>query len=202
MDTSKVGGRWQEKIDIFFDILCWVLRISRPCVRLVPTLSLVIFSPPMKTNAVRLLESLGVRYRLANYEVDPDDLSAPKVAGQIGMPPQQVFKTLLVKGDVTGFLFAVLPGDCELDLKTLARISANRGAELVPLSQLQPLTGYIRGGVTALAAKKTFPVYLDQSALQYPAIAVSAGIRGTQILLAPADYQKAAKAIIGPISRK
>ena len=155
----------------------------------------------MKTNAVRLLESSGIEHTLRDYEVDPDDLSAPKVAAQIGLPANQVFKTLLAKGDVHGLLFAVVPGNQELDLKALARLSGNRNTALVPVSQLQGLTGYIRGGVTALAAKKPFPVFLDASALQYPVIAVSAGIRGTQIVLSPRDYQKATAATTGSLSR-
>jgi len=155
----------------------------------------------MKTNAVRLLESSGIEHTLRDYEVDPDDLSALKVAAQIGMPANQVFKTLLAKGDVHGLLFALVPGDQELDLKALARLSGNRNTALVPVSQLQGLTGYIRGGVTALAAKKPFPVYLDASALQHPLIAVSAGIRGTQILLSPNAYQKATAATTGSLGR-
>ncbi len=155
----------------------------------------------MKTNATRLLEKAGIAHTLAHYEVDPNDLSAPKVAAQIGMPANQVFKTLLAKGNVTGLLFAVLPGDQELDLKALARVSGNRNTELMPVSQLQALTGYIRGGVTALAAKKSYPVFLDSSALQYPVIAVSAGIRGTQIVLAPQDYQRVTAAQTGILTR-
>lgn len=142
----------------------------------------------MKTNATRLLEKAGIHHSLAHYEVDPNDLSAPKVAAQIGMPPTR-FKTLLAKGNTGGLLFAVLPGDQELDLKVLARVSGNRSIELVPVNQLQTLTGYIRGGVTALAAKKSFPVFLDGSALQFSVIAVSAGIRGAQILLAPSTQR-------------
>jgi Cys-tRNA(Pro)/Cys-tRNA(Cys) deacylase len=155
----------------------------------------------MKTNATRLLEKAGIHHSLAHYEVDPNDLSAPKVAAQIGMPPNQVYKTLLAKGNTGGLLFAVLPGDQELDLKVLARVSGNRSIELVPVNQLQTLTGYIRGGVTALAAKKSFPVFLDGSALQFSVIAVSAGIRGTQILLAPQDYQRITAAQTAVLSR-
>ncbi len=155
----------------------------------------------MKTNATRLLESAAIPHSLAHYEVDPEDLSAPKVAALIGMPANQVFKTLLAKGDVTGFLFAVIAGDQELDLKALARTSGNRSIALLPVSQLQSLTGYIRGGVTALASKKAYPAFLDESALAYPVIAVSAGIRGTQILIAPGDYRKATGATEGSFSR-
>ena len=155
----------------------------------------------MKTNATRQLDKLGIHYELREYEVDPDDLSAIKVAGQVGLPPEQVFKTLVARGDVHGILMAVVPGDAEVDLKALARLSGNRRVELTPVSQLQALTGYIRGGVTALAGKKDYPVYLDETAQLYDIISVSAGIRGTQILLAPQDYIRATGATIGPIAR-
>jgi Cys-tRNA(Pro)/Cys-tRNA(Cys) deacylase len=155
----------------------------------------------MKTNATRQLDRLGISYELRQYEVDPEDLRAVKVADQIGLPPEQVFKTLTVKGDLHGVLLAVVPGDQELDLKALARLSGNRKMELVPVGQLQHLTGYIRGGVTALACKKHYPVYLDESAVLYDMIAVSAGVRGTQIVLAPQDYIAATGAILDAISR-
>ena len=155
----------------------------------------------MKTNAVRQLEKLGLGYELREYEVDPDDLSAVKVASQVGLPAKQVFKTLVAKGDLSGIVLAVVPGDLELDLKALARISENRRMELVTVSQLQQLTGYIRGGVTALACKKPYPLYLDESAMGYDVISVSAGVRGTQIFLAPRDYVAATGAKLGGISR-
>lgn len=155
----------------------------------------------MKTNATRLLDTAGVAYELRDYEVDPDDLSAGKVAGQIGLPAHQVFKTLCAKGDRHGHVFAVIPGDAELDLKALARVTDNRRAELVPVSQLQQLTGYIRGGVTVLAAKKAYPVFVDASITSHPVMAVSAGVRGTQILLAPADYIRVASATLAPLTR-
>ncbi len=155
----------------------------------------------MKTNATRQLDRLGIRYELRDYEVDPDDLSAIKVASQVGLPPNQVFKTLVAKGDKNGIALAVVPGDAEVDLKALARLSGNRRMEMVPVSQLQQLTGYIRGGVTALACKKNYPVYLDESATRHAVIAVSAGVRGTQILLAPQDYVRSTTATLGAISR-
>ncbi len=155
----------------------------------------------MKTNATRLLDKLGIDYETRDYEVDLDDLGAIKVAGQIGMPVNQVFKTLCAKGDDGAVVLAVVPGDGELDLKALARLAGKRSMELVPVSQLKQLTGYIRGGVTALAGKKSYSVYLDDSALCFPVIAVSAGVRGTQILLAPADYIRATSAASGTIAR-
>ena len=138
----------------------------------------------MKTNAARLLDEQNIRYELRDYEVDPDDLSAESVARKIGLPPSQVFKTLLVKGDAAIY-FAVLPGDTDLDLKALARLSGNRKADLVPLQDLQALTGYVRGGVTVLAAKKNYPVYLDETSLLYDVISISAGVRGTQNFAEP-----------------
>ncbi len=156
---------------------------------------------PMKTNATRQLDKLGILYELRQYEVDPEDLRAVKVAQQIGLPPEQVFKTLAVKGDLHGVILAVVPGDQELDLKALARMSGNRKMELVPVGQLQHLTGYIRGGVTALACKKPYPVYLDESAIVYDLMAVSAGVRGTQIVLAPQDYIAATSPTLDAISR-
>lgn len=155
----------------------------------------------MKTNAIRQLEKLGINYQLKDYEVDPDDLSAIKVANQIGLPPEQVFKTLVAKGEGQIIVLAVVPGDHEVDLKALAKLANIRRIELAPLSQLQQLTGYIRGGVTALACKKPYPVFLDENALLYDVISVSAGVRGTQILLSPNDYAKATQATIGAIAR-
>lgn len=155
----------------------------------------------MKTNAVRQLEKLGIGYELREYSVDPEDLSAIKVAGQIGMPPAQVFKTLVGQGDLTGVVLAVIPGDAELDLKALARVSGNRQMDLAPVNRLQSLTGYIRGGVTALACKKPYPVFVDESALNWPQVAVSAGTRGAQIILSPADYVRAVAATIGRLTR-
>jgi Cys-tRNA(Pro)/Cys-tRNA(Cys) deacylase len=155
----------------------------------------------LKTNATRRLDELGIAYELRDYEVDLKDLGAAKVASQIGLPAAQVFKTLCAKGDDGTIVFAVVPGDRELDLKALARLAAKRSVELVPVAQLKQLTGYIRGGVTALASKRSYPVYLDDSALSHPVIAVSAGIRGTQILLAPQDYIRSTMAISGIIAR-
>jgi Cys-tRNA(Pro)/Cys-tRNA(Cys) deacylase len=155
----------------------------------------------MKTNATRQLDKLGIAYELREYKVDPNDLSVLKVANQIELPPNQVFKTLCSKGDNCTIVLAAVPGDGELDLKALARLAGSRRMELVPVSQLQHLTGYIRGGVTALACKKNYPVYVDESALLHPVIAVSAGVRGTQILLAAQDYIRATAASTGAIVR-
>jgi Cys-tRNA(Pro)/Cys-tRNA(Cys) deacylase len=155
----------------------------------------------MKTNASRQLDKLGIPYELRDYKVDPNDLSAGKVATEVGPPPGQVFKTLVARGDLTGVLLAVIPGDCELDLKALAKVSGNRRIELAPLDQVQTLTGYIRGGVTALACKKNYPVFLEQAAQHFQIISISAGVRGTQIFLYPGDYIKATRATVGTFSR-
>jgi Cys-tRNA(Pro)/Cys-tRNA(Cys) deacylase len=155
----------------------------------------------MKTNAARLLDSLGIRYELREYDVDPQALDAETVAHKIGLPLEQVFKTLVVRGDRNGICLAVVPGDSELDEKALARLSGDRRVQLVPLKEVQPLTGYVRGGVTALAAKRDYRVFIDETAELFDRISVSAGARGTQILLTPADYLAAAKAIAGPIAR-
>lgn len=155
----------------------------------------------MKTNAVRVLDTLGVRYELREYEVDPEALDAETVARQIGLPAEQVFKTLVVRGDRHGVCLAVLPANAELDARALARLTGDRKAELVPLKQVQPLIGYIRGGVTALAPKRGYPVFVDETAELFDVIAVSAGVRGTQVLLAPADYLAAIHGTVGPIAR-
>ncbi|QSQ16688.1 Cys-tRNA(Pro) deacylase [Myxococcus landrumensis] len=155
----------------------------------------------MKTNAARLLDSLGVKYSLRDYEVDLEDQSAESVAAKVGMPAEQVFKTLVARGDRTGVLMAVVPGNAELDLKALARLSGDRKVDTVPLKELQPLTGYVRGGCTAFGGKKDYPVYVDETMELFDEVAVSAGIRGTQLVLAPADYLRVTKAKVGPISR-
>lgn len=155
----------------------------------------------MKTNAVRILDRLGIAYELREYEFDPDNLAAETVAAKIGLPSDQVFKTLVVKGDRQGICLAVIPGNTQLDLKALAQLSGDRKAEPVPLKDVQPLTGYIRGGVTALACKKDYPVYVDELIELFDTISISAGVRGTQILLAPADYIRVVKGAIGMISQ-
>ncbi len=155
----------------------------------------------MKTNAARLLDSMGIAYELRNYEVDPDDLAAESVAAKIGLPPEQVFKTLVARGDRQGICLAVIPGNMQLDLKALAQRSGDRKIETVPLKEVQPLTGYIRGGVTALACKKDYPVYVDELIEVFDVISISAGVRGTQILLAPTDYLRAVKGTLGAIAK-
>jgi Cys-tRNA(Pro)/Cys-tRNA(Cys) deacylase len=138
---------------------------------------------------------------LRDYDVNPDDLAAETVAAKIGFPPEQVFKTLVVRGDRTGILLAVIPGNTQLDLKALAQVSGDRKIETVSLKEVQPLTGYIRGGVTALACKKDYPVFVDELIEIFEVISISAGVRGTQILLTPADYLRAVKGTVGMISQ-
>jgi Cys-tRNA(Pro)/Cys-tRNA(Cys) deacylase len=155
-----------------------------------------------KTNAVRLLDRLGVPFELRAYEVDPDDLAAETVARKVGLPPEQVFKTLVARGDKHGICLAVVPGDCELDLKALAKATGDKKIDTVPLKEVEPLTGYIRGGVTALACKKAYPVYLDETAQLFDVISISAGMRGLQVLLAPDDYIRVVDARVVPIAKE
>lgn len=155
---------------------------------------------PIKTNAVRLLDQLAIPYELREYAVDPGDLAAESVAAKIGLPAEQVFKTLVARGDRNGICMAVIPGNAELDLKALALASGDRKVQLVPVKELQGLTGYIRGGVTALAGKKDYPVYVDETIELFDIISISAGVRGLQILLGPADYLKATKATLVALS--
>ena len=158
--------------------------------------------PTMKTNAARLLDRLGIAYEIREYEVDPDDLSAPSVARKVGLAPERVFKTLVVRGERNDVFMAVAAADAELDLKALAKAKGDRRVAMVKLDEVQPLTGYVRGGVTALGAKKRFPVVVDSSMVGFDRIAVSAGIRGAQLVLDPKDYVRAVSATVAPIQRR
>jgi len=155
----------------------------------------------VKTNAAQVLDKLGIKYELREYEVDPDDLSAVSVAAKVGLPPEQLFKTLAVRGDRNGICLAAIPGNAELDFNALARWTGDRKIDMVPLKEVQAVTGYIRGGVTALACRKDYPVYIDELAQICDVISVSAGIRGLQILLAPEDYIRAVKARVVAITK-
>jgi Cys-tRNA(Pro)/Cys-tRNA(Cys) deacylase len=155
----------------------------------------------MKTNAARLLDEANIKYELKEYEVDPDDLTAETVALKIGYPLEQVFKTLVARGDKHGVCMAVVPGNAQLDLKAIAQLSGDKKTEVVSLKEVQPLTGYVRGGVTAIGGKKNYPVYVDETVYLFETISVSAGVRGTQILINPEDYIKATKATVGNISK-
>ena len=152
-----------------------------------------------KTNAARKLDELKIEYKIIEYPVDEEHLDAIHVAKEVGMPPAQVFKTLCVRGDKNGVMFAVIPGDGELDLKALAKASGNKRAELVHLKEVLPLTGYIRGGCSPLGAKKNYPVYMDASSNNWPESAISAGQRGMQLVAAPSDLQRATNATVVPL---
>ncbi len=154
-----------------------------------------------KTNAARLLDRLGIAYELLTYEVDPDDLAASSVARKLALPPEQVWKTLLCTLAPGGeHVFAVLPGDSELDLKKLAAAAGARAASLAPLKDVQPLTGYIRGGVTVLEAKRPFRAWADETLELHERISISAGQRGLQLLLAPSDYLRATGAALADLA--
>ena len=155
----------------------------------------------MKTNAARQLDRLGVSYEAREYGVDLEDLSAPNVARKIGMPPEQVFKTLLCRLQDGDYVFAVIPGDAELDLKKLAVAAGAKKAELASLKDVEPLTGYVRGGVTVVGAKKAYRAFADEAIELFDEISVSAGLRGVQLVLAPADYLKAAGAMVADLTR-
>jgi Cys-tRNA(Pro)/Cys-tRNA(Cys) deacylase len=145
---------------------------------------------PIKTNAARILDAAGIHYELREYAVDEDHLSAPHVAEKIGMPPEQVFKTLVARGDRTGVLIACIPANAELDLKELAAASGNKKVELVAVKEVLGLTGYIRGGVSPVGTRKPYPIYLDETAILWDVISVSAGVRGCQMVLAPDDLTR------------
>jgi Cys-tRNA(Pro)/Cys-tRNA(Cys) deacylase len=152
-----------------------------------------------KTNAARILDRLKIQYSLHIYEVDESDLSATHVAATLGQNIDQVFKTLVLRGDKTGPLVAVIPGAMELNLKSIAKISGNKNAEMIAMKELLPLTGYIRGGCSPIGMKKAFPTYIDESCTLQSFIYVSAGIRGMQIQIAPDDLIRATGAICGDI---
>jgi Cys-tRNA(Pro)/Cys-tRNA(Cys) deacylase len=163
-------------------------------------------SKTTKTNAARLLDRLGIAYETRTYEVDPEDLTAISVARKIGMPPEQVFKTLLTKivgagARETTHLFAVIPGDVELDLKKLAHAAGVKKVELASLKEVEPLTGYVRGGVTVFGARTAFPVFADETVELFDQISVSAGQRGIQLILSPADYIRASNSSLADLTK-
>lgn len=154
-----------------------------------------------KTNVARILDGLKIIYELREYKVDESDLSAENVALKIGMPLGQVFKTLVVCGDKKGVFLACIPGGTELDLKALAILSDNKKVEMVPLKDIQKLTGYIRGGVSPLGTKKQYNVYIDESGALWDRISISAGVRGCQVLINPNDLVIAVNGTLCCISR-
>jgi Cys-tRNA(Pro)/Cys-tRNA(Cys) deacylase len=155
----------------------------------------------MKTNAARLLDTLGIRYELRDYDPGDEHLTAEEVARRVFLPSEQVFKTLVARGDRTGVMLALVPANRALDLKALAKLAGDRKCDTVSLQEVTPLTGYVRGGVTALACKKPYPTFVDDTATLFDVISVSAGVRGTQILMAPADYIRAASARLGALAK-
>ena len=144
-----------------------------------------------KTNAARFLDNLKIDYKLVEYEIDESDLSAGAVARKVNLPPGQVFKTLVARGDKTGVLMACIPGNSELDLKSMAAVSGDKKVEMVHVKEIQQITGYIRGGVSPVGAKRRYPVFLDESAVTFPFISISAGVRGSQIFVSPGDLIEA-----------
>ncbi|HEX4039264.1 MAG TPA: Cys-tRNA(Pro) deacylase [Acidobacteriaceae bacterium] len=154
-----------------------------------------------KTNAARFLDSLGIHYEIREYTVTLEEFSALLVAEKIGLPPEQVFKTLLCVTSDKEHVFAVVPGDAELDFKKLAQAAGARNAEMASLKDVQPLTGYVRGGVTVFGAKKDFPVFVDETTELFDVVSVSAGTRGVQVLLSPADYLRASRATVADLTK-
>lgn len=154
-----------------------------------------------KTNAARILDNLKISYEVKTYEVDEEDLSAVHVAETMGLDIKSIFKTLVARGDKNGIIMAVINGADELDFKALAKASGNKSVEMIHLKELQPLTGYIRGGCSPLGAKKAYPVYIDSKAMEQENISISAGVRGEQLILAPNDLVKAANATVADIVR-
>ena len=154
-----------------------------------------------KTNAARLLDKAKIAYELIPYEVDENDLSAVHVAASLGEDINCVFKTLVLHGDKSGYFVCVIPGENEVDLKLAAKVSGNKKCDLIPVKELLPLTGYIRGGCSPLGAKKNYPVYLDESAILWERIFVSAGQRGVQLLLAPDDLLRAVSAVYADLCK-
>jgi Cys-tRNA(Pro)/Cys-tRNA(Cys) deacylase len=145
-----------------------------------------------KTNAARLLDSLGINYGLLEYEVDESDLSAISVATKLNLNIEQVFKTLVLKGDKSGYFVCIIPGGEELDLKKTALVSGNKSVAMIPVKDIQEITGYIRGGCSPLGMKRRYPAYIDEACILYDFIYISAGVRGLQIKITPADLIKSA----------
>lgn len=153
-----------------------------------------------KTNACRVLDSYSISYSVHEYEWDEESMDAVSVANKLGLPPSNIFKTLVLQGDKTGVLMAGVPGDRELDLKALASLSGNKKVEMVSVKDIQKLTGYIRGGVSPLGVKKAYPLFLDPSIERCDPVSISAGKRGLQIFLKGTDLLLVTKATLGPIS--
>ena len=155
----------------------------------------------MKTLAARVLDRWKVNYELREYTWSEDELDAVTVARKIGLPPEAVFKTLVARGDRSGVLMACVPANVELDLKKLATVSGNKKVELVSVKEIQSLTGYVRGGVSPIGAKKDYPLFIDESVQLVDAVSISAGARGLQMILAPDDLQRVTVAHLADLSK-
>ena len=155
-----------------------------------------------KTNAARLLDRAKIGYELVPYQVDEEHLAATHVAEQLGEDIRCVFKTLVLRGDRTGYFVCVVPGNHEVDLKAAARISGNKKADLIPMKELLPTTGYIRGGCSPIGMKKTFPTFIHHTATDYPFIYISAGVRGLQLKIAPTQLIAYTNAVTADLSRE
>lgn len=153
-----------------------------------------------KTNAARLLDKAGVAYRLIPYEFDENDLAAQHVADSLGQDIAQVFKTLVLHGDRTGYIVCVVPGNAEVDLKALAKVSGNKKVEMIPMKDLLGVTGYIRGGCSPVGMKKRFPTYFHSTATDFEVIYVSAGVRGLQLEISPADLIAAVSGTLADVA--
>jgi len=153
-----------------------------------------------KTNAARLLDKAKINYRLIPYEFDENDLAAQHVADSLGQDISRVFKTLVLHGDKTGHIVCVVPGDCEVDLKALAKVSGNKKVEMIAMKDLLAVTGYIRGGCSPIGMKKRFPTYFHSTAVNYETIYVSAGVRGLQIEISPQDLIDFVRATVAEVA--
>ena len=204
--TVLKQGKWIDVIACFHAYKYWTTNALFPAMILyVQKRSFYFYQEFIlsmkKTNAARFLDKLKIEYEIREYEVDESDLSAENVARKVDLPLDRVFKTLVARGDKTGVIMAVVSGAAEVDLKALASVSGNKKVEMVHLNEVLPLTGYIRGGVSPLGAKKNYPVYLDRSAMTQERISISAGMRGMQIVLSPAELVQATHAEVGDIGR-
>jgi Cys-tRNA(Pro)/Cys-tRNA(Cys) deacylase len=155
----------------------------------------------MKTNAIRLLEREGVAFEIRAYDVDESDLAVERAADKLGMAPETVFKSIITLGDATGPMFALVPAGTQVVPRLLAAASGNKHVEVAALKDVLELTGYIRGAVTPLAAKRPYPVYIDETAELWPRVGVSAGHRGLEVVLAPADLVRVTSARLADIAR-
>ncbi len=155
---------------------------------------------PEKTNAARLLDKAKLKYDLIPYEFDENDLAAQHVADSLGQDIAKVFKTLVLHGDKTGYIVCVIPGDKEVDLKALAKVSGNKKVEMIPMKDLLQVTGYIRGGCSPIGMKKRFPTYFHTTALEHDVIYVSAGVRGLQIQINPSDLVRFVQAVLADVA--